>query len=140
MSEKKHRRPKTVTEWRLDDDFHGRLDALVTGGRFKSNAELARFVSKKVDYKIDHATISNLRLRKQKKSKLIGPICNVFGWPHPPVASVDVEFAEMTSMMFEISTASTGDRAKVEAYLRSVVASKRLYDATVRKTPDPTSD
>lgn len=120
----------------MDDKFHERLEGLLVSGQFPSNAELARYLSKRLDYDVDASTISNLRRRAYPTSRLAGPICIVFGWPFPPCSSVDEEVREPVSELLEVMMNGGASSEDVRGYLRAAVDAARRY----RKLIPPKDD
>ena len=45
-------------------------------------------------YPVDEATVSNIRRRKFPTSRFVAPMCELYGWPLPPIASVPEELQE----------------------------------------------
>ena len=132
VSDAKHRRPPQKTEWLVDDAFHAHLESLFKSGEFSTNAQLAKHVSKILGYVVDPSTISNLRRRKHPTSRVVGPICAAFGWPHPRVASVDEEQAEPVSHLLEVLMSGGPRSRELEDMLRAEVDASRRRSALER--------
>lgn len=127
VGDKKQRRPPTVTEWAVDDDFHSRLEELFKSGRFKKNAELERFLIRELAYPIGPSTISNLRRRIHPSSRFVGPICDVFGWPYPPVTTVDPESSLVVSQLLEVIAGGGATKGEVETFIKTALDQRRRY-------------
>jgi hypothetical protein len=119
----------------VDDGFSGRLTAKLTEPDWTAR-RLAAELAEREGYDVDESSISNLKHRKHPTSRLVGPICEMFGWPKPPIPGLTEEEAEALDILARARTLDPEKARKTLDVLREWTAAEEKLRKLNRSNPD----
>lgn len=129
----KQRRPKG-TLWHVTPDIVERLEKLIKGG--VEQKEIAVRLSRRMGYKVDPSSVSNVLRVVHPTSVLPGPMAVEFGWPMPPAAMDDERLAKIVSMYAEIMLLDPERTGDVDEFAAAELANARRFHKSSRGTPE----